>query len=921
MLIPRLLAAEVRHHAVRLLLAGLAVAAAVSLIVWTTGTVTTALGQHASYLKSMAGPYALWVVPDQPTPVMKKGFGMQQSVMDEKVIWNIPDSVLDVLRHDARIRQVDAFATETVQVELPARGGKTGGPRPRLTAAGTDADSCPFGDELLEGRWLSDGDGDRPEAVVSRGAFLWRAPPEVGDVITLYAERGPVEVQVVGVIRQPRTIRGFPGLLVRRSVFEQHLRGMRTPDCNIALLELNRGEEAEGLAGSLRETLQQADPPCRAEDASVVMGELQTTAMSQFSRSAPLVLSLAVLATVCILITTLSMGVHQRMKSLAMLRAAGFSRGGVFRLILMEGALILLFGLAWGWGFGWLLLEVMVRRMPAVFPDGVVLGGMVFGVSAVCAVAGVLGAAVFPARRAARMRPLDVLQPGVPGPGRWPAFLLYVGPLLLLPAPVLALRLPLAVQMRCSLLMLVALPALMVGCILAAPLALKAAERLFSRLLGTVFFLPPALLRGQLSRDPVRHAGTAITLSLGLGLYIAIQTWGASMLAPFMPSPEFPDAIGSFLPEGIGDQDWPVVVGTAGVNPGRCIPLEARQYLLADSTLQHIASNPAYTLNQNNVLVMGVDPAKAFGGGSPLLRFRFVEGNAEDAARRMAVTNACVIPNMFADQARLHQGDSVEIRVPIYQDGEAVGERTEMLEIVGVVDLNWHLITARSGLRGRNGSPFATMSPVFMAYERALRFAGPGNAPIRFVWFDLSEDWAARPVEEVAADLARAWRRALKNPSLEVRVSHRDAVTEGTVRHAADILNQMARIPRWSLVVLALSMLNTMLVAIQTRRFELGVLRSAGMTRFQLARLITAETVLIGLSACVLSLVFGLESGWCFTGYSRGMMAFGGLPVTLRIPWDLLAGGIGLMLLLSLAAALGPGVLAGRRAVTDLLRP
>ncbi|MDD4737149.1 MAG: ABC transporter permease [Kiritimatiellae bacterium] len=921
MLIPRLLLSEVRHHAVRLFLAALAVAAAAALIVWSTGTVTTALAQHERYIEHMGGPYALWVVPDQPKPSKKKGFGMQQSVTEEEFVWRIPETVLDALRGDERIRRVDALATVTVQVEVPVRGRRAGGPRPRLIAVGTDAQECPFGLSALEGNWLSEGGNDLPEVVISTGAFLRRAPPEIGEVITLFPEHGPVQVRVAGRIRQPRVVRGFPTLYVRKEVFNQSLCGRLTPECNLALIELKHLEDAPHVAATLAEVLRSADPPCRMEDRSVVLDELQAGVMAQFSRSAPLVLSLAVIATACILITTLSMGVYQRVKSFAMLRAVGLSRFGVFRLVLMEGGLILACGLVLGWGAGYLLLDAMVRRMPELFPNGVVLGSMVFRVSALCAGIGVAGAALFPARRAARMRPLDVLQPGPPKAGRWPRFLLYMGPFFLLPAPILALRLPLPVERRCMLLIAVALPALTVGCILAAPLALKLAERSFSRLLGFLFMVPVPFLRGQLSRDPVRYAGTAITLSLGLGLYISIQTWGASMLAPFVPSPEFPDLIGSFLSAGLTAEEWEKVEEAPGVEPGRCIPLEARQYVLADSTLEHIASNPEYTMNQNNVLLLGVNPERAFGGAHPLFRFRFTEGNAKEAARALAESSTCVVPKMFADQARLHRGDAVQIRVPVYEAGRSVGERIEQLRIVGVVDLNWHLITARSGLRGRNGSPFATMSPVFVSYDRACAWAGAENESIRFVWLNLNDEWRARPPDEAADDLAAYWRKTLQNPLLEIRASHRDAVTAGTVRHAADILEQMARIPRWSLAVLALSILNTMLVGIQTRRFELGVLRAAGLTRFQLARLIAAETLLIGLSACVLSLVFGLESGWCFTGYTRGMMAFGGLPVTFRIPWRLLGTGIGLTLLLSMAAALLPAILAGRKPVTDLLRP
>lgn len=916
----KLLSAELQCHAARLLLAALAVAAAVALIVWTTGTVTTGIAQHTRYVERMTGPYSVWVIPDRPKAALKKGFGMQQSAAEEKRIWQVPLALLNDLRNDTRVVRVDAFSTVLAQVDIPTPGKKSSGPRPRVTLAATDAETCPFGTPLLEGDWLSTEEGALPEAVVSTGGFF-RKPPATGDVITVISERGPVALRVVGLMRQPRVVNGFPTLFVRPAVFEQSFRGRATPVCNLALVELRRSGDTTDLITRWSESLKTEPNPCRMEDRSTVLDDLQSSAMAQFSRGAPLVLSLAVLATVCILITTLSMGIHQRLKSLAMLRAAGLSRFGVFRFVLMEGVIILVAGLVFGLAAGYGLLILMVHRMPELFPNGVYLGPMVFTVAAVCATLGVLAAALFPAWRAARLRPLDVLQQTTRPVGRWPRILLCVGPILLLPAPVLALRLPLPVHLRCTLLIAVALPAVVAGCMLAAPLALTVTERLFSGLLGLLIGIDARLLRGQLTRDPARNAGAAITLSLGLGLYIAIQTWGASMLSPFVPSPEFPDVIVSFLPAGLTAEEWAQVTNAPGVNPDQCFPLEARQYVLGDVTQDHIAANLEYRMNQNNILLLGVDPIGAFGGNDPLCHFRFVQGDAKEAARMLAQEPACIVPKMFADQARLNKGDTIEVRVPAYANGDPSGDRIEKLTVAGVVDINWHLITARSGLRGRNGSPFATMSPVFVSYTRASDWAGPGNAPIRFAWLNLNEEWRAKPADQVAADMPAVWRRMLRNPALEIRVSHRDDVTAGTIQHAADILEQMARVPLWSLVVLALSIVNTMLVGMQTRRFELGVLRATGMTRFQLARLIGAEALMIGLSACVLSLAFGIESGWCFTGYSRGMMSFGGLPVTFQIPWSLLLTGLGLTLLLSLIAAVVPALITAGKSTTELLRP
>ncbi|OWK35813.1 ABC transporter [Fimbriiglobus ruber] len=100
----------------------------------------------------------------------------------------------------------------------------------------------------------------------------------------------------------------------------------------------------------------------------------------------------------------------------------------------------------------------------------------------------------------------------------------------------------------------------------------------------------------------------------------------------------------------------------------------------------------------------------------------------------------------------------------------------------------------------------------------------------------------------------------------------------------------------------------------------MGVLRALGVTRFGLFRLIIAESLLIGVVVCVLSLGFGTMAGYCGTGVTRYINIRGGMVTPLVIPWAKLMVGFGLALGLCLMAALWPAFRTGRTEPLRLLQ-
>jgi putative ABC transport system permease protein len=118
-------------------------------------------------------------------------------------------------------------------------------------------------------------------------------------------------------------------------------------------------------------------------------------------------LSLSILVSLFGIVNTLVLTVFERTRELGMLRAVGMTRRQVRRMIRHESVITALLGAAFGIPLGVLLALLVgaaIKYAAFTVPVGTLV---VFVVAAI--IAGVI-AAIFPARRAARMNVLDALQ-------------------------------------------------------------------------------------------------------------------------------------------------------------------------------------------------------------------------------------------------------------------------------------------------------------------------------------------------------------------------------------------------------------------------------------------------------------------------------------------------------------------------------
>ena len=118
-------------------------------------------------------------------------------------------------------------------------------------------------------------------------------------------------------------------------------------------------------------------------------------------------LALSVIVSLFGIVNTLVLTVFERTREIGMLRAIGMTRRQVRRMIRHESVITALIGGALGIVLGIVLGGLLVARVDFIVFSLPVFSLIVFGVAAI--LVGIL-AAIFPARRAARLNVLEALQ-------------------------------------------------------------------------------------------------------------------------------------------------------------------------------------------------------------------------------------------------------------------------------------------------------------------------------------------------------------------------------------------------------------------------------------------------------------------------------------------------------------------------------
>ena len=411
------------------------------------------------------------------------------------------------------------------------------------------------------------------------------------------------------------------------------------------------------------------------------------------------------------------------------------------------------------------------------------------------------------------------------------------------------------------------------GRVLPALLAVTLAIAVVAALIA----LRPALAVRPLEAASAHHPrrrplGMLLSFAFGFGAFVAVEVWGASLMSAFVPSPVWPDAIVSILPGGVSSFAIEKLRAVPGVR--RLAEVQPLQVNL--DPLEELPARP------------GAEPA---GPRGPRTAYHNALLLASDWFPFCAVPegDGCVITAMMARARGLSVGETLALDC---------GRGFKMaLPIVGIVDLNWHMVTSRGLVRGLNRMPVHTDGPVFVSFDTLMACDARPQEMVKMthLWLDF-EDEAERRLGVFACgrEVERKIAELLDTPDNTVRLHARDEVADGTLAHGVELIGAMARVPFVFIAVLSLGFVAMLVASVQARRREFRVLRAVGATRGQIAVRLVREALGVAGVGLVLGLVGGALVGWLSTAATRAAMASWGLPASFAVPWGaILQGALG----------------------------
>lgn len=945
----------------RIVGAVLALLAASCLVVWVVSAYDKLVSEFEGTAREALGHYDLFVVPDS---------------LDEKAA--ISPRLIQALRKDPRIAEVHCSLRKVVATGKPfGRGeGPRGGPSDDLrrsgrgqpnvrggdnqrspggsqtpralfllpTLVGIDAPVAPY--PLVAGQWLGDNKDKQPviQAVVSEQLaenFRW----DIGQIIRLNSDGKDLSVQIAGIIQQPESVptlekEGPTG----RPVGSTMGPALGMPPGAI-YVPLDVAQEFLGLPGVTNFLCLKLTPSARVDEfrtqwtprlsrftdgeSYFLMDERQLERAFTTGRASRSIRSqawtacgLAIMAAMFLIFATLNMGVDERSRQIGLCRVVGLTRSQVAGMVLMQALLLAIAG----W-LGGLVAAGIVFQLGRGFGLNLSWSGTIgpysLALSAAVSFLGAGMAAVWPMLRASRVSPLEALQPKHArllrdAKGADLFGLAVLGSLLIAIHPLVVYVLPLGEVIRVWFATTVGAPLMVLGFVCWTPALVVITEKVFSIPLGLVLGIPRQLCKMELTRNLPRSIGICMALSVGLGVFTAMVVWGYSMLEPFKPTSWAPDLLAAFQMGHVPENELTTISSIPGVS--RLLPAAVEQPKLAED-ITGVSQGTSVT-RQDNVIIMGVNPDRAFGGKNPMFSVGFIEGSRETAVQQLKSNRGCIVPDHFLKAAGLKLGDSFSVCLP--DDPQ----KTVEYKIAGVVSLpGWHWMTKFSGLRRRFGRTAALIFADENNVRKDFKLAG-----VNFVWIDLADDanldLVCGKLQEVAdrylgpaqpVNFQGTWAFGARMFGRSLRVTLRDDIRQQIERRADTMIWGMAQLPFVTLLITLPGLMSVVNASVRTRQWEFGIMRAVGFPSTLIARQVFLEGFLIAAAACLISLLFGVIAGWCGIGLSQYTSFFGGMDTPLIIPWQKLFPGIGITFVLCGVAALPAAWAVFRREPLELL--
>ena len=508
-----------------------------------------------------------------------------------------------------------------------------------------------------------------------------------------------------------------------------------------------------------------------------------------------------------IIFNTFAIIVAQRSRELALFRALGATGRQVMTSVVLEALLVGLASSAIGVVFGVGVAALLKRVLQTVGFDIPAAGTVILARTVIVSVAVgtvvTVVAAIVPARRAARVAPIEALREAQDRPGRSLRFRLVAGAIVLA-LGVIPLLYGLFGQPSDALQLVGAGVALtFIGIAMLTPLIARPVASLLGSPIGRTG-MPGKLGRENAKRNPRRTAATASSLMIGLGLVVFVAVFGASAKASteailertlradfILTSPTF----GGFSPAAAAEMRS--VPGVGVVSPVR----------QGEVRIDGVTS-----------FLSGVDPA-TFDGVADV---GAVEGTIDD----LAAAGTIAVAEEPASDLDVGLGGVVRVEWPA----------------TGTIRLEVAAVYAETGLAGDWVVSLDT-------YD-----ANVAQRLDTFV-FVKAEDGAG------VGDVQRGLEAALADyPNIEVQ--DQAAFRDKYAGFLNQVLNLVTALLLFAVFIALFGVMNTLFLSIHERTRELGLLRAVGLSRRQTRSMVRWEAVIIAAMGALFGVGVGIAFGW-----------------------------------------------------------
>lgn len=770
---------------------------------------------------------------------------------------------------------------------------------------------------------LTDGRMVAPEdrlACVLDEEYAYEARVGAGDVLRVWATDWdrPREIEIVGVMERRRITRFQKGFALMSLTALQSIAGK---DDLINSIDIILKDDAKPSLAAARARIfavvQRSEPAVNVSSAEARTRQIEK-AQGQLEFVLALLSCVSMLTALFIILSTLSMGLVERIKQLGLLRCVGLTRGQLGWLMLVEVMPLGAFGVAAGIPIG-LGLTLLTRWTAPTYVGSFVISWHGIALAAGAGLVTTLLAAIVPALGSAGVSPLEATRPRARATRTWPlvAFGLLGGAALLVQSGLVyeLRRSPTFVKAATTAVVL-----LYAGYALLGPALI--------RLVGApVAALAAALLRvrGRLMHDQIGHAvwrsaGICCGIMVGLSLIVGLVVFSVSVRAGWQFPAQFPEAYVWSFAQLREDAD-----GVVAQIPG------VAAHTSANAVNAIVDEKPATIMAQvlhSVTWFLGCEPDTFF----QLVRLEFLEGDEQEAIALLRKGGHIIIAKDFAITRNKRLGDTVRV---------VIGNRQRLFTVAGVID-SPALDVAANYFQAQSETHVAAVGSVLGTNADLKAMFGVEGRKLVLLNFaptpPVPPDWppprdSAEGVRLPAfafderAPIDQRWRRWQEERVLaEIRQRlDAPAAFSGTVRELKEQIDAeitgmtrlLTAVPTVALLVAAIGVANLMTANVYSRARQLAILRAVGATRGLLLRMVVAEALVLGLLGSGMGWLLGMHLAFNTSSMTRTMW---GLDAPVLVPWSYVGAAVGLTLGLSILAGIVPARHAARTDVVSAMR-